>query len=69
MSKTVLTQCNSIIAFQQFDKTSGEFLANYMGNEMIEVLSVLKPRQAVAVGKAFRSGMPRIFEVPYIEDN
>jgi hypothetical protein len=25
-------QRNSIIAFQQFDKTSGDFLANYMGN-------------------------------------
>ena len=68
VSKTVLTQCNSIIAFQQFDKTSGEFLGNYMGTEMVEVLSILKPRQAIAVGKAFRSGVPRIFQVPYIED-
>src|SRR5690606_29778531 len=31
VSKTVLTQCNTIIAFQQFDKTSADFLGNYMG--------------------------------------
>lgn len=68
VSKTVLTQCNSIIAFQQFDKTSSEFLANYVGSEMVQTLSGLKFRQAIAVGKGFRSGVPVIFEVPKIEE-
>jgi len=68
VSKTVLTQCNTIIAFQQFDKTSGDFLANYMGNKMIEALQNLRPRQAIAVGKAFRSGLPTIFRVPNIAE-
>lgn len=66
VSKTVLTQCNTIIAFQQFDKTSSDFLANYMGPTMIDALQNLRPRQAVAVGKAFRSGLPTIFRVPEI---
>jgi len=68
VSKTVLTQCNSIIAFQQFDKTSTEFLANYMGTEMAAALPRLKFRQAIAVGKGFRTGIPMIFEVPEIEE-
>ncbi len=66
VSKTVLTQCNSVIAFQQFDKTSSDFLANYMGATMIDALQNLRPRQAIAVGKAFRSGLPTIFRVPDI---
>lgn len=64
VSKTVLTQCNTIIAFQQFDKTSAEFLSFYLGSEYVQVLRTLRPRQAVAIGKAFRSGAPVIFEVP-----
>ncbi len=68
VSKTVLTQCNSIIAFQQFDKTSADFLLNYMGTEMVAALPSLRFRQAVAVGKAFRSGVPMIFEVPEINE-
>jgi hypothetical protein len=68
VSKTVLTQCNTIVAFQQFDKTSADFLANYMGTGMIDALQNLKPRQAIAVGKAFRSGLPVIFRVPDIDE-
>ncbi len=62
VSKTVLTQCNSVVAFQQFDKTSTDFLSNYMGSEMAAALPSLKFRQAVAVGKAFRSRVPMIFD-------
>lgn len=68
VSKTVLTQCNTIVAFQQFDKTSSDFLANYMGPTMIDALQSLRPRQAIAVGKAFRSGLPTIFRVPEIAE-
>lgn len=68
VSKTVLTQCNSIIAFQEFDKTSSDFLSNYLGLEFIRALPNLKARQAIAVGKAFKANVPMIFEVPYIEE-
>ena len=69
VSKTVLTQCNTIVAFQQFDKTSSDFLLNYMGTEMVAALPSLRFRQAIAVGKAFRSGVPVIFEVPEIRES
>jgi uncharacterized protein len=66
VSKTILTQCNTIISFQEFDKTSSDFLANYFGQEIVSSLPKLKFRQAIAAGKAFRSSVPMIFEVPEI---
>lgn len=69
VSKTVLTQCNSIISFQELDKTSSDFLLNYMGQEYVSVLPSLKFRMAIAVGKAFRSTVPMIFEVPEIKED
>ena len=64
VSKTILTQCNSIIAFQQYDNTSKDFLSNYLGEDMVTMLSNLKQRQAIVVGKGFRSTTPVVFEVP-----
>lgn len=36
VSKTVLTQCNTVICFQAFDETSYNFLGNYVGKSMVE---------------------------------
>jgi len=63
-----LTQCNTIIAFQEFDKTSSDFLANYFGQAIANVLPNLKFRQAIAAGKAIKSNVPMIFEVPIIDE-
>ncbi|MCD6160898.1 MAG: ATP-binding protein [candidate division Zixibacteria bacterium] len=68
VSKTILTQCNTIISFQEFDKTSSDFLANYFGQNIVGSLPKLKFRQAIAAGKAFRSSVPMIFEVPEIKE-
>ena len=68
VSKTILTQCNSIVAFQQYDKTSAEFLANYMGSDFVDSLTRLKNRHAIAAGKAFGGGSPVIFQVPEISE-
>ena len=53
--------------FQEFDKTSSDFLSNYLGTEYIKALPTLKFRQAIAVGKAFKSNVPMIFEVPELD--
>lgn len=66
VSKTILTQCNTIISFQEFDKTSSEFLANYFGQGIASMLPNLKFRQAIAAGKACKSRVPLVFEVPEI---
>lgn len=68
VSKTVLTQCNSIITFKTIDKTSNDFLSNYYGPSFIDILPCLKFRTAIAVGKAFKSTTPMIFEVPQIDE-
>lgn len=68
VSKTILTQCNTIISFQEFDKTSSDFLANYFGQDIVGSLTKLQFRQAIAAGKAFRSSVPMIFEVPEIKE-
>ena len=68
VSKTVLTQCNSVVVFQELDKTTSDFLANYMGKSFVDILPTLKSRTAIAMGKAFRSNAPMIFEVPLIDE-
>lgn len=68
VSKTILTQCNSIVAFQEFDKTSTDFLSSYMSPSHLKALSTLKFRTGIAVGKAFKSTVPMLFEVPYIKE-
>ncbi len=68
VSKTVLTQCNTMISFQEFDKTSSEFLSNYFGQGIAETLPNLKFRQAIAAGKGLKSNVPMIFEVPEINE-
>ena len=47
VSKTVLTQCNTVICFQAFDETSFSFLGNYVGKDMVQALPNLKQYHAV----------------------
>lgn len=68
VSKTILTQCNTVISFQEFDKTSSDFLSNYFGEGAAAALPNLKFRQAIAAGKALKSNIPMIFEVPNINE-
>ena len=68
VSKTILTQCNTVISFQEFDKTSSEFLSNYFGEGISKILPTLKFRQAIVAGKALKSNVPMIFEVPEIAE-
>ena len=62
------TFLNSVICFQELDRTTSEFLSNYMGKDFINALPTLKPRTAIAMGKAFRSTTPMMFEVPIIDE-
>jgi hypothetical protein len=64
VTKTVLNQCNSIIAFNAFDDTGMKFLENYLGEDMVRVIPNLKDYQAVTAGKAFKSKRPLIVQIP-----
>jgi len=63
VSKTVLTQCNSVICFQAFDETSFTFLGNYVGKDMVQALPNLKQYHAIVAGKAFKSNLPMIVDL------
>lgn len=63
VSKTVLTQCNTVVCFQAFDETSFTFLGNYVGNDMVKALPNLKQYHAVVAGKAVKSNMPMIVDL------
>lgn len=63
VSKTVLTQCNTVICFQAYDETSFTFLGNYVGKDMVQALPNLKQFHAVVAGKAVKSNMPMIIDL------
>jgi len=63
VSKTVLTQCNSLICFQAFDDTSFRFVENHLGRHMVEAMPRLRRYHAVVVGKAFRGDVPVIVDL------
>ncbi|MCG8052890.1 MAG: ATP-binding protein, partial [Candidatus Thiodiazotropha endolucinida] len=65
VSKTVLTQCNTIISFTAYDDTSLAFLRNIYGQEYVSLIPNLPPLHAVAFGKWIRSEKPIVFEVPF----
>lgn len=63
VSKTVLTQCNTVICFQAFDETSFSFLGNYVGKDMVQALPNLPQYHAVVAGKGVKSNMPMIIDL------
>lgn len=63
VSKTVLTQCNTVVCFQAFDETSFSFLGNYIGKDMVKTLPNLKQYHAIVAGKAIKSNMPMIIDL------
>ncbi|MDK2980141.1 MAG: hypothetical protein PWQ55_488 [Chloroflexota bacterium] len=63
VSKTVLTQCNTVICFQAFDDTSLNFLSNYVGKQMIQALPNMKRFHAIVAGKAMSTNLPIIVDL------
>lgn len=68
VSKSVLTQCNTVISFSCIDDTSINFLRNVYGTTMAEGLPMLPRLRAVAHGVWVDSEAPIVFEVPYDPD-
>ena len=69
VSKTVLTQCNTLICFQAFDQTTIDFLSNYTEKKVAESISSLKQYHALVTGKAFKSNVPMIIDLTEEENN
>lgn len=63
VSKTVLTQCNTIVCFQAFDETSFIFLGNYIGKDLVQTLPNLKQYHAIVAGKGVKANIPMIINL------
>jgi hypothetical protein len=68
VSKTVLTQCNTVISFTCFDDTSLGFLKNIFGDAHTELIPNLPPLSAVIFGKGVRLERPIIVQIPFSEE-
>lgn len=67
VSKSVLTQCNTVVSFSCIDDTSINFLRNVYGNAVASTLPDLPHLRAVAHGAWIRSEGPIVFDVPFDE--
>jgi len=65
VSKTVLTQCNTIVSFSCFDDTSLGFFGNFFGKTHTSAIPNLQFLQAVVFGKGVKSQRPIIVEIPF----
>lgn len=52
VTKSILNQCNTIIAMRVYDSTGIEYLRNYIGDDFASVLSTMEDRHAIVFGKA-----------------
>jgi hypothetical protein len=68
VSKSVLTQCNTVISFSCIDDTSINFLRNVYGSTMAEGLPQLPRLRGIAHGAWINSQQPVAFDVPFDED-
>jgi len=68
VSKSVLTQCNTVISFTCFDDTSLGFLKNVFGDAHTDLIPNLPPLNAVIFGKGVRSERPIIVQIPFSKE-
>src|SRR5690606_6910651 len=67
ISKTVLSQCATIITHRLVDQTSLSYLENVFGSRYVELVPKLKHRFAVGFGPGILSENPVVIEFPFSE--
>lgn len=68
VTKTILNQCNTVLAMRTFDETGKVFLANYIGQDYASSLSSLPERHAVFFGKGSTCENPVLIRLNDRED-
>lgn len=67
VKKTILNQCNTMLSFRAYDKTSFDFLENYYGEKYVKEIIHLKnhgsSRHILLAGKAVVADRPLIVEI------
>lgn len=67
VSKTILTQCNTIITFKSYDQTSKDFLSSYIPENLMSRLGSLEDQYTIVHGKGFTSKVPLICKIKDIK--
>jgi hypothetical protein len=65
VSKSILTQCNTIFSFKCFDDTSLGFMKNVVGSNYVDSIPDLQKLHLLAYGKAIKSENPVIIQIPF----
>lgn len=60
VTKSILSQCNTIFGMKVFDVSGKEFLENFIGKDYADNLALLEDRHAVITGKAMDLKQPVI---------
>lgn len=68
VSKTVLSQCNTVVAMRMFDSTAMDYLANFVGQDTARLVPTLPDRVAVVFGRASSCPDPVIVRLNDRED-
>lgn len=68
VSKTLLSQCNTVISFSLVDKTSLDYLQNVFSGEHVHVIPHLPPLRALAFGKGIKSAHPLLIDIPFDQE-
>jgi len=63
VSKTLLSQCNTVLSFAMYDETGLKYLANVFSAQHVSAIPNLKRYQALAFGKGIKSERPVIFQI------
>lgn len=67
VTKSILSQCNTIFGMKVFDSSGKEFLENFIGKDYADNLALLEDRQAVVTGKAMDLKQPLIITLNDME--
>lgn len=63
VSKTLLSQCNTVLSFAMHDETGLKYLANVFNTAHVTAIPNLKRFQAIGFGKGIKSERPVIFQI------
>jgi hypothetical protein len=63
VTKSILNQCNTILALRTYDPTGMGFLQNYIGTSHAQLLAALPERHAVVFGRASSCHTPIILKL------
>jgi hypothetical protein len=64
VSKTLLSQCNTVLCFAMHDQTGLDYLSTVFSTDYVRVIPNLRFLQGIAFGKAVLSDRPIIFQIP-----